>query len=56
MWIPDGVHGGFLGGIRGRVAIVVGEKIPQVRFLRVEIQLEVDHGRVVSRRTGMIVV
>lgn len=56
MWIPDGVYEGFLRGIRGRVAVIVREKIPEMSFFRIEIQLEVDDGRMVGRSAGVIVV
>lgn len=55
MWIPDGIRGRFLRGIGGRVAVIVGEEIPQMSFFRVEIQLEVDDGRVVGRGAGVFV-
>jgi len=56
MWMPDGVHGQLLRGVRGRVAVVVGEEIPEMGLFRVEIQLEVDDGRVVGGGTGVVVV
>ena len=55
MWIPDGVHG-RLRGTRGRVAVIVGEEIPQLSFFGVEIQLKVNDGWVVGGGAGMIVV
>ena len=56
MWIPGGVYRRLLGRIRGRVAVIVREEVPQMGLFGVEIQLKVDNGWVVDGGARMIVV